>query len=375
MIVAGEASGDLHAANLVRALKRRQPGLRFSGIGGAEMRSAHVETHYDIDRLAAVGLFEVFGRLPWYRRVFADLAGRVRRERPNALILVDFPDFNLRLVRKAKRWGVPAIYFIGPQVWAWRKGRLKTIRKCVDKMLVVLPFEEAFYRQAGVDAEYVGHPLTSHVKTSLTRAQARAAFGLDPARPTVGLLPGSRRREVRVMFPIMLEAARKLREERPGMQFILPLAPSVERSQVEDLVERSGLGVAVADSGKYDAMSCADFLVAVSGTITLEAGLLQIPMLIIYRGDTPSYLLFALGHRVPLIGLVNVIAGKAVVPELRQFQVTPANIVKATLAVLDDPVRYRRTQEELGKVADALGRENASERAAECILAHLARTA
>jgi len=375
MIVAGEASGDLHGANLIRALKRRQPALRFSGIGGAEMRSAGVETCYDIDRLAAVGLFEVFARLPLYRRVFVDFVARLRREKPRALILIDFPDFNLRLARQASRCGVPVVYFIGPQVWAWRKRRVNTIRKYVDKMLVVLPFEEDFYRRAGVDAVYVGHPLVSLVKTSLGKAEARASFGLDPDRPTVGLLPGSRRREIRVMLPIMVRAACRLREKRPEMQFVLPLAPSVERSEVEAILEESGLEVTIAESRKYDAMRCADFLVAASGTITLEAGLLRIPMVIIYRGDAPTWLLFSIAHRVPLMGLVNILAGKAIVPELKQFRVTPQNIARTVLDVVDDPVRYRCMQEELGKVAEVLGCGSASDRAAETILAYLAQRA
>ncbi len=338
------------------------------------MRRAGVETCHGIDRLAAVGLFEVFARLPWYGRVFLDFVERLRCERPSALILVDFPDFNLRLARKARALGVPVIYFIGPQVWAWRKGRLRTIRKCVAKMLVVLPFEEAFYREAGVDAEYVGHPLTSLVRGPLSKAEARAAFGLDPARPTIGLLPGSRRREICNMFHIMVKAARKIQEERPEMQFILPLAPSVERGQLEAILKGSGVEVTIAESGKYDALGCADFVIAASGTITLEAGLLGIPMVIVYRGDMPSYLLFSLGHRVPLMGLVNVLAGKEIVPELKQFRVTPSNIAEVSLGVMGDAERYKRMQEELGKLADALGRANASDRAAESVLDYLART-
>lgn len=368
LIVAGEASGDLYAGLLMRSMGAAgSDGVTFAGIGGPAMRSAGLRPLADASALGVTGFLEVLGSLRaiWkaYREASAaldDPAGR-----PDLVILVDYPDFNLRLARRARRAGVPVLYFISPQVWAWRAGRLSQIATAVDRMLVILPFEEEIYRKASVPVEFVGHPLLDLVRAARSRAQTLAPLGLDPRRATVALLPGSRRNEIRSHLPSMLGAARLLRDEFRDLQFLVPIAPTLSRDEIASAVRAAGgpQPVLVAED-RYDAIAAADAAVVASGTATLEVALLGVPMVIVYRMNPLTYLLARAVSAVPHIGMANLIAGERVVPELVQGACRPESIAREVRRILTDPDAAQAMRRGLAGVRERLGRPGAIGRVA-----------
>lgn len=369
LLIAGEASGDLHGAYLARALFFLLPQIHITGVGGAHMRTAGVELLFDIERISVVGIWEGVKVLRELWTMYQTLVKRMNTDSCKAVILIDFPEFNLRLARAAKKRGIPVLYYIAPQVWAWRSWRVHAIKRVVDKMFVILPFEVPFYKQAGIDVEFVGHPLLdqfqdqTYDKTVLCRQ-----WGLDPQRPLIGLLPGSRRHEIDYMLPIMLQAAQQIRRSIPTVQFVLPLAPTLRRSLVEPFLSSTPLDIQVVEGQTYPAMQVADFLIVTSGTATLEAGLFQTPMVIVYRGHLLSALIVWLLLQVPYVGLVNLIAGAEIVPELLQWRATPDRIARVTLDYLGNPSRLQATREALGRVRVALGDPGVSIRTAQQIV-------
>ena len=310
LIVAGEASGDLHGARLVEALRRLTPRLTVEGMGGAEMQKAGVTLLADAGDTAVVGLTELWEKRRALRDALQRLRGRLRTVRPDLLICIDFPDFNLLLARTAHRLRIPVCYFISPQVWAWRRGRIRTIRRVVRKMLVLFPFEEILYRKAGVDVTFVGHPLLDALAGVPPREACRAALGIPEDSRVLGLLPGSRQAEVRRHLPMLLGAASLLVADRPDLRLFLGLAPTLDRQAVEAAVAASGLQVTVLPGRSYEVMRAADLLLAVSGTVTLEAAILGTPMIITYRVATLSWLLARPLVRVRFIGLPNLVANE-----------------------------------------------------------------
>ncbi|RMF92348.1 MAG: lipid-A-disaccharide synthase, partial [Nitrospinota bacterium] len=350
LLVAGEASGDLHGAHLARALLRHLPDLRLTGIGGTHMREAGVHLLFDITEISVVGIWEggkVLGRL-W--QIYQTLRRRMTTSPCTALILIDFPEFNLRLARVAQKQGIPVLYYIAPQVWAWRPWRIRTIKRVVDKVFVILPFEPPFYQRAGVEAEFVGHPLLDQVQVTVERTTFCRQHQLDPHAPIVGILPGSRRHEINYMLPIMVRAAQQIRTSMPAVQFLLPLAPTLTPAAVLPHLTPNLGGMRVLEGETYPVMQVADFLIVASGTATLEAGLFQTPMVIVYRGHPLSALIAWFLLRVKHVGLVNLVAGTEVVPELLQFRMTPERITRVTLDYLQHPERLQQTREALGKV-------------------------
>ena len=374
LIVAGEASGDLHAAGLMQAMLAGGAAmgagpLEFLGIGGPRMRAAGLRPLADAEALGVTGILEVigsFGRI-WsaFRAVTAPLANPAHR--PDLVILVDYPDFNLRVARRAHRAGVPVLYYISPQVWAWRRGRVRQIARVVDRMLVILPFEEEFYRAAGVAVEFVGHPLLDMVRAGRNRDQTLRPIGIDPRRPVVALLPGSRRNEVRAHLPAMLGAFRLLRQEFRDLQAVLPLAPTLDRAEVEAEVRRLALPAdrpLVVAEDRYDLVAATDAAVVASGTATLETALLGVPMVIVYRVNPVTYVMARLLSRVPHIGMPNLIAGKRVVPELVQGECRPETIARELRRILTDPPAAAATRRALLEVRGRLGSPGAAARAA-----------
>ena len=328
MLVAGEASGDLHAAKLAAGVLAKCPDVQFFGIGGSEMRKAGVEVLIDSADLAVVGLIEVLA----HRKVIFGALNRMRdllcNDPPDLLILTDYPDFNLRLAKTAKERGIKVLYYISPQVWAWREGRVKTIRERVDMMAVVFPFEESFYQKHHVPVRYVGHPLCDEVVASADQNSLLQEFGLDPARKTVGLFPGSRQSEIRRLLPVILAAAKRLKEKYPEVQFLMPIASTLKAEDFSSyLTDYQNLDIKKITGRSYDVMEASDAIVTVSGTVTLEIALLGKPMVIINKLAWLSFHIVKSMFKLDYIGLCNIVANERLVPELIQHDARPDKIV------------------------------------------------
>jgi len=367
-IVAGEASGDLHGAGLVEALRRRAPQLGFSGMGGVRMRTAGVRLLADAGETAVVGVSELWEKRRALRTALRALRAHLAEARPDLLICIDFPDFNLLLARTARRFGIPVCYFISPQVWAWRRGRVRTIRRLVRKMLVLFPFEESLYRAAGVDVTFVGHPLLDALAAVPSRERCRERLGIADGVKVLGLLPGSRAAELRRHLPLLLDAAGKVRAEESGVVVLLGLSETAERAAAEAAVAKAGVPTQVIQSRTHEVIRAADFLLAVSGTVTLEAAILETPMLITYRLGTLSSWLARCLIRVAFVGLPNLVADAAIVPELLQHDATPEKLAATALDVLRSPARQDGMRAALADVRKRLGQPGAFERAAREVL-------
>lgn len=367
LLVVGEASGDLHGARLAHALVRRDPALEIFGVAGERLRGEGVRVLFDVARLTGMGLAELAGNLTALWRAYRAVRGALRDEKPDLLILIDFPEFNLRLARVAKRLRVPVLYYISPQIWAWRPGRVKQISRWVDRMAVVFPFEVPIYEKEGVKVSFVGHPLLDVVRPTESRERTLRRHGLEPLRRTIALLPGSRRREVAYHLPPMLEAARRLQQEM-DVQFILVRASTVGHADITRFLARSSTGVTVTEGNAYNALNACDLAWAASGTATLETALLLKPMVIVYRLAWLTYGLARLLVRVDHIGMVNIIAGETVVPELIQGEVTAERLVRETRSILHNSGIYEKMVAKLARVREKLGSPGAADRVAAIAL-------
>jgi lipid-A-disaccharide synthase len=366
LIVAGEASGDLHGSFLVREMLNINPALHFYGIGGNKMRKAGVKLLAHAADIAVVGVFEVFSKIGNIIKIRQKIKKSLDQLKPDLVILIDFPDFNLNIVaRAAKKKGVKIFYYISPQVWAWREGRVEQIKRLVDKMTVILPFEVDFYAAHGLAVNYVGHPLLDTVKTELTRSQARLRFGLAERQATIGLLPGSRTAEITRLLPEMMQAAQIISQKIPDAQYILPLADTVEEKIVADIIASSNLNVKIISGHTYDVLACCDAAIVTSGTATLETGLLGVPMIIIYRVSLFSELIGRMIIKPQRIGLVNIIAGKTVAPELIQHDANGPRIASEVLAILLNEAKKQEITAELRDIRAKLGEPGAARRAAQ----------
>ncbi len=368
LIVAGEASGDRYGAALAGALSRRF-SVDWFGIGGDEMQAAGVELTTHARSVAVVGIFEVVRHLPRIYGIYRSLLEEIDRRRPRFAVLVDFPDFNLRLARQLHRRGIPVIYFVAPQMWAWRPGRVKQLQRYVRKLLCIFPFEEEWFRQRGVEVEYVGHPLLDAARPTLGREEFLARHQLKPDVPTICLLPGSRNQEVQRHLPLMLEAAAALSRQRP-LQFTLVRAATVAPELVDSIARRwPDLALTVVAENPYNALAASELAVVSSGTVTVEALLLQVPMVVVYRVAASTWHLGRPLVRTPHYSMVNLLAGQRLVPELIQSDFTPARVVAEVERLLDDPGERRRIQEEMARVKERLGPPGAIERAAAAVAA------
>ena len=381
MLVAGETSGDAHAASLVRALRERAPRARFEFFGGTQgqMRAEGVESVVRTDQLSITGLAEIARALPRFRRAYAELKRAGLERRPDAVVLIDWPDFNLRLARHFRRRGVRVVYYVSPQLWAWRGHRVRQVRRDIDLLLAILPFEPAWYAARGVShVEFVGHPLAGEVARTDNRAEFSRRHGLDPARPVVALLPGSRRKELSRILPPMLEAARLVARGRAGAQFVVALAPARGEAEVGALVAAAansdGAGLAgnfrVVRGETRELLSAADAAAVASGTATLEAALTETPLVVVYRESKINWHLLGSLITVEHYGLVNLIAGRRVAAELMQYDFTPAALARELLRLLD-PAENERARAALREATARLGTERASLRAADSVLRHL----
>ncbi len=374
-LVAGDPSGDAHAARLVNALKRRDASLTFSGLGGPAMQRAGVTLLDDLTQTAAIGPFDAARHLGRLRRAKQLLDERLKTSRPDLVILVDFGDYNLPVIAPlVKRHGIPILYYISPQLWAWGRFRLRYVKRYVDRMIVLFKFEEDFYRQAGVAVTWVGHPLVEAAQPSLTAEQALQRFGLNPARRTVGLLPGSRAHEIARHLPLMLSAARRIAWQMPGVQFLLVQPNGLPREPIAAQLEHASVDVCVADGSVHDALQLMEAAIVASGTATLEAALCEVPMVVVYKTSWPTYVAARCVVRVPHIAMVNVIAGREIVPEFVQHRATPRRIAGVLLELLRDEERCAQVREELREVKARLGPPGAIDRAAAVVLQMLQQT-
>lgn len=368
LIVAGEHSGDLHAASVVQELLRRAPHLTVEGIGGDLMRQAGVRLHAHAGDLAVVGIVEVAARLPAIWRAYRSMIRCLRDRRPDLVILVDFPDFNLRLARRAFRLGIPVVYFISPQVWAWRAGRIRSIQKYVRRLLVIFPFEEGFYRERGIEAVYVGYPLLDQLTSSPSMEEARRRLELEGEAPVLGLLPGSRVGEITRHLPILLRSIRHLTVEQPGPRVIIAVAGGLPLGLIESCLDQEAISARVVQGRTYEVMAASDLILVASGTATLEAAIIGTPMVIVYRLAFLSWLLGRVLIRVPYVGMVNLVAGRRVVPELIQFHATPERIADEARRLLLSTEQRLRMRQELQQVRDRLGPPGAVGRTVDAIL-------
>ncbi len=372
MLSAGEASGDRLGAGLARALRQRVPALELFGMGGGEMARAGVEIVQDANEVAVVGFLEVLSHLPALRRAKRRLGEALERRKPDLLVPIDFPDFNFVLAHGARRRGVPVVYFVSPQVWAWRRGRVRTIRRLVRRILVLFPFEVDFYRDAGVPVTFVGHPVAERGIASVSTEALGRQLGLDPRSTTVALLPGSRRSEVQRLLPVMLAAAARLREKRPALQFLIPLAPGLPREVVTTHAERSGLaGLHIHEGDFPDVLRLCAAGVVASGTASLEAATVGLPIVVVYRVGTVSYWISRALVRVDHVALPNLVAERRIVPELIQSECTAETIAEHVEQYLDRPDRVERARRELAEVRRRLGDRGVFDRAADAVVDEL----
>ena len=365
LVSSGEASGDLYASLVVEELRRLYPDADFFGCTGPRLRAAGVRTVVDAASLAVVGLFEVVAHIPRIYGEFRKLLAAAGRERPDLAILTDSPDFHLRVARRLHRQGVPVVYLVAPQVWAWRKGRLPGMRQTIRRLLCIFPFEEDFFRAAGIETTFIGHPLAGLIRPSLTRTEFFLKHGLDPARPLIAALPGSRRGEAARHLPVLLDSVGRINREM-GVNVVLPASVTTGAAFFEG--EIGGLPVKVIEGESWDAMAHCDLALAASGTVTVEAALLNAPMITFYQVTPLTYRLGKMLVDVPYYSMVNLIAGRKLVPELIQDDMTAENLSAEALRLLSDPAARDAQRAGLAEVARRLsGRQGAPQRAALAI--------
>jgi lipid-A-disaccharide synthase len=365
LIVAGEASADLHAARALVELRTLRPGVHAFGVGGARLREAGLEVLAPAEDISVMGLAEVLPRIPRILSILRRLARTAAERRPRAALLVDLPDFNLRLARRLKRLGIPVVYYVSPMIWAWRQGRARKIARLVDRMLCILPFEERFYEGTGVSARFVGHPFAEKPPPRPV-ADYRAELGLEAGRTTIAIMPGSRVPELRRLFPPMLEAAERIRQVHPDAQFVVPVAPTLRAEALRPfLAAHQTLEVKLVDGRAEQAVGASDAALVKSGTSTLETALMLRPMVVVYKLSWLSYLVGRLLVRIAHFALVNILAGRGIVPELLQGQASPERMAAEVNRLLGDRTAREAQLSGLREVRASLGEPGAPRRVAE----------
>lgn len=368
MIVTGEASGDLHGANLIRAAREIDPDLDFFGVGGKLMKEAGCDLLIAGEDLAVMGLVEIIGHFPTIYRAFNRLKGILHgKDRPDVLILIDFPDFNLRLARQAKMAGIPVLYYVSPQVWAWRRGRVKKIARVVDRLAAIFPFEPEFYRGQDIEVEYVGHPLLDEIFIGKERNEFLASLQVKPDGPVVGLFPGSRRNELKYNLDTILESAERIRAARPDAHFLMPVASGIDPGLLRTRLAGRDLPVVLVETEIYDVINACDAIITVSGTVTLQIALVGTPMAVIYKMAPLTYLIGKRLVKVPHIGLVNIVAEKRLAREFIQDEADSENIAGEILRILEDKAYGRRLRDGLEEVRRKMGKPGCSQRVARMV--------
>jgi lipid-A-disaccharide synthase len=367
MIIAGEASGDLHGSRLVRELKNNDPNLHIFGIGGDKMQQCGMELAYHINEMSVLGFWDVLKQFRFFKKVYKNLVCKLEKEQPAVLVLIDYPGLNLKLANAAHQKGIKVLYYIAPQVWAWGKKRVKKMAQTVDKMAVIIPFEEKMYRDAGIDATFVGHPLLEILETKFTKNEFFAKHGLNPNFKTIGLLPGSRPLEVKRLLPEMLRTIKLFKKNHQKIQVALGKADSLDFDVYRQLIP-DGNEVQLLKNCTYEIMKHSDLLIVASGTATLESALFETPLIIVYKVDKFSYLIGRMLVKIDSIGLVNVIAEKRIVPEYIQYQFQAENLIPEMENLLFDQQRRVEIINDLSKIKQKLGKAGAAEKTAQMVL-------
>lgn len=371
MLVVGEASGDMHGASLVKELLKRDPNLTFFGVAGDQLQRTSFEPLFTVSELTGMGLLELAGNIKNIVAAYRLLRRTLRTRRPSLLILIDFPELNLRLAKLAKSLGVPVLYYVSPQVWAWRPRRIRQIAQVVDKMAVVFSFEVEFYKRHHMPVEFVGHPLLDVVRVSQERDPTLREIGLQKEKPVIALLPGSRRKEIAYHLPVMVAAATELKRIEQA-QFFCVKASTLDRAELQKELDRANFVIPIVEAGRYNAVNAADLVWAASGTATLETALLEKPMIVVYRVSWITYWLARLLVKIKYIGIANIIAGKAIVPELVQSDLSPERLVHESRAILNDHDARRTMIANLRKLREQLGAPGAANRVAELAISLMA---
>ncbi|MCH4166237.1 MAG: lipid-A-disaccharide synthase [Megasphaera sp.] len=368
MFSAGEASGDLHGAHLAQAFRTLDPSIELIGMGGNCMAKAGVRIIYDIKNLGFIGVGEILRKIPFFFRLRSFLMQTMEREKPDVLICVDYPGFNMRLIKKAKAAGIPVVYYILPTIWAWNKSRGAVIAKYTDLAVSLFPFEADLYRHLGTNVVYAGHPLLDEVHPSMSKSEASCYFGLAKEKPTVLLMPGSRLQEVKGLLPDMLAAAKKIQQVVPEVQFILPKASTIDRALLEQMIQCAGISVTIGEDHVYDMMNISTVAIASSGTATLETALMALPTVLIYRVSKLTYVLAKLLVHVENIGLPNIIMGHRIMPELWEDDVTGDNIANTIIPILTDSEQRQKMSHDMAQVRATMGETGVIDRIATTIL-------
>ncbi len=369
MISCGEPSGDLYAGALTTEILKASPGSRVFGLGGDHLRHAGGDVIEDYRGLTVTGLVEVLKILPRSWKSYRRLAETARQTRPDVFVAIDFPDFNFRLARAVRSAGIPVVYYVSPQLWAWRSGRMRTMKAVADRVLVIFPFEEPIYQQAGVPVQFVGHPLVDLAHVVQPRELFLQELGLDPRAPTIALLPGSRPNEVREILPIIRDSLDTIRAQVPGVQFVVARAPGLDDHLFDPLAQHAGGRIAVVPSRADDVLAASDVVITASGTATVQAALHERPMVVVYRLSRLTYSLGKPFVPVDTYAMVNLVAGRRIVPELMQDGFTAAAVTEEAVSLLTDRARADRMRSDLQSVRQKLGAPGASRRAAEAVIA------
>jgi lipid-A-disaccharide synthase len=373
LIICGEASGDLHAGNLAKEILKINPRIKIFGVAGPSLRQVGTQIIYDIKDLSVIGIFDVLRKLPKFFRLKKLILKKIKAQRFDLIILVDFSGFNLRLAKELDR-KIPIIYYISPQVWASRSGRIKTIKKYITKLIVLFKFEEEFYKKYSIDVNFVGHPLLDIVRPSIKRNEFLNLYGLYDSKTTIALLPGSRKQEIKDILPIMLKACYLIHKNKQDTQFIVVKSTQVEWDVYQGITHNFKIDLKIIEGKTYDCLESADFCLVASGTATLETAIMGKPFVIIYKMGILNYLLYRPQVKIPYIGMVNIVAGKKIVPEFIQFQANPKKISEYIIKILNNPAQLAQIKNDLTQVKSLLGENGASRRAAGIISDFLNKT-
>lgn len=372
MILAGEASGDAHGAELSDHIWKLNPHIRISGMGSIEMKNVGVEVFFDSSIIAVMGLVEVLKHWGDIKRAMAIVKQQLDETRPDILVLVDYPEFNLKMARHARTLGIKVLFYISPQVWAWRPKRIHKIGRLIDHMAVIFKFEKAYYERANIPVSFVGHPLVDKVKSTHSGNQVRQHLGLGLDVPVIGLFPGSRNSEIDRLLPLMLETAKQMVQTKPQLRFVLPVASALNFDAIKRQCDESQLDIRLTREDIYDSIVCCDSIISCSGTVTLEIALLGVPMCIVYKMSWLTYAIMSRLITIPHVGLVNIVASKLVVQEFLQNEATVDNISQEIFKIIDDQVYREQIKKDLLKVRENLGEGDGSGKMAKLVLSFLA---